>query len=49
MVEMAPGQVVAGWRIERELARGGMGVLYLARHPRLPRIDVLKVLPSWRT
>ena len=47
MVDMAPGQLVAGWRIERELARGGMGVLYLAQHPRLPRLDVLKVLPPW--
>ena len=45
MEELAAGDVFAGWRIERELARGGMGVLYLARHPRLPRTDVLKVLP----
>ncbi len=42
--ELSSGQVFAGWRIERELARGGMGVLYLAHHPRLPRIDVIKVL-----
>lgn len=41
---LSPGQVFAGWRIERELARGGMGVLYLAHHPRLPRTDVIKVL-----
>ncbi len=41
---LSPGQVFAGWQIERELARGGMGVLYLGRHPRLPRTDVIKVL-----
>ncbi len=42
--ELSSGQSFAGWRIERELARGGMGVLYLAHHPRLPRTDVIKVL-----
>ena len=45
--ELSTGQVFAGWQVERELARGGMGVLYLARHPRLPRTDVIKVLPPW--
>ena len=45
--ELSAGQVFAGWQVERELARGGMGVLYLARHPRLPRTDVIKVLPPW--
>jgi serine/threonine-protein kinase len=49
MAELSEGQMFAGWRIERELARGGMGVLYLARHPRLPRTDVIKILPSWLT
>ena len=43
-LDLQPGQIFAGWRIERELARGGMGVLYLAHHPRLPRTDVIKVL-----
>ncbi len=45
--ELSTGQVFAGWRVERELARGGMGVLYLAHHPRLPRTDVIKVLSPW--
>ena len=47
IVELGTGEVFAGWRVERELARGGMGVLYLAHHPRLPRMDVIKVLSPW--
>ncbi|WP_082691825.1 serine/threonine-protein kinase PknH/PknJ [Mycobacterium sp. IS-1556] len=38
------GSVVAGYRIERELGSGGMGSVYLAAHPTLPRYDALKVL-----
>ncbi|MFJ9367454.1 protein kinase [Nocardia sp. NPDC101769] len=34
----------AGYEIERELGRGGMGSVYLARHPRLPRLIALKLL-----
>jgi serine/threonine protein kinase len=40
------GEVVAGFRVERLLGSGGMGEVYLVRHPRLPRLDALKVLPS---
>src|SRR5271163_2122028 len=39
------GQVFAGYRILRVLGAGGMGQVYLATHPRLPREDALKVLP----
>ncbi|MEB3051729.1 protein kinase [Mycolicibacter sp. MYC123] len=38
------GAVFAGYRIERLLGSGAMGEVYLARHPRLPRHDALKVL-----
>lgn len=38
------GQVFAGYRILRLLGSGGMGEVYLAQHPRLPRRDALKVL-----
>ncbi|MBB5916583.1 serine/threonine-protein kinase [Nocardia transvalensis] len=42
----APGVVFAGYRIERVLGSGGMGTVYLAAHPRLPRFDAVKVLPE---
>lgn len=41
---MRSGDVFAGYVIERELGRGGMGSVYLARHPRLPRMTALKLL-----
>lgn len=38
------GEVFAGYVIERLLGTGGMGEVYLAQHPRLPRHDALKIL-----
>ena len=46
MSRLRPGDVFAGYTIERELGAGGMGEVYLARHPRLPRHDALKVLAA---
>ncbi len=43
---LAAGQTFAGYTIVRLLGSGGMGEVYLAEHPRLPRNDALKVLPS---
>lgn len=41
-----PGDVFAGYTIERELGAGGMGEVYLVRHPRLPRHEALKILAA---
>ena len=43
---LADGQEIAGYTIVRSLGAGGMGEVYLARHPRLPRYDALKVLSA---
>lgn len=45
---MPPGNGAdfAGYRIIRLLGSGGMGEVYLAQHPRLPRPDALKLLPK---
>ncbi len=41
---LTPGSVFAGYQVERLIGRGGMGDVYLARHPRLPRSDALKLM-----
>jgi eukaryotic-like serine/threonine-protein kinase len=53
---LTEGAQVAGYRIIRELGQGGMGAVYLAANPTLPRHDALKVLsrelsrdPDFRT
>lgn len=43
---LASGEVFAGYTIVRLVGSGGMGEVYLAQHPRLPRRDALKVLPA---
>src|SRR6476620_12018723 len=43
-VVFAAGEEFAGYTIESVLGTGGMGAVYLAKHPRLPRRDALKLL-----
>ena len=43
---VAVGELFAEFTILRVLGAGGMGTVYLAAHPRLPRQDALKVLPA---
>lgn len=40
------GTEFAGYTIIRSIGAGGMGEVYLAQHPRLPRSDALKILPE---
>ncbi|MEX0971892.1 MAG: serine/threonine-protein kinase [Solirubrobacterales bacterium] len=43
-IELSSGDEFAGYRIERNLGRGGMGVLYLAVEPGLERRVALKLI-----
>ena len=43
------GDIFAGYTIQRLLGAGGMGEVYLVEHPRLPRLDALKILSASAT
>lgn len=42
--DLSPGAVFAGYTIENGIGVGGMGSVYVARHPNLPRRVALKLL-----
>lgn len=44
--QLQPGQVFAGFRVHHRLGAGGMGDVYAADHPRLPRRVALKLLTA---
>lgn len=43
-MSLSEGEQFAGYTIVRLLGSGEMGAVYLARHPRLPRFEALKIL-----
>jgi peptidyl-prolyl cis-trans isomerase B (cyclophilin B) len=43
-VTLTPGAVFAGYTVDHLLGRGEVGDVYLARHPRLPRLCALEVV-----
>ena len=45
-MSLAPGTSIGPYSIVREIGRGGMGVVYLARDPRLDRDVAIKALPE---
>jgi len=43
---LAGGDQFAGFTVQRLLGAGGMGEVYLVQHPRLPRLEAMKILAA---
>jgi len=43
---LSPGTMIGPYRIDREIGRGGMGVIFLAQDTRLGRAAAIKALPE---
>ncbi|MET0704810.1 MAG: serine/threonine-protein kinase [Mycobacterium sp.] len=43
---LGDGELFAGYTVVQRLGSGAMGEVYLVQHPRLPRRDAMKVLPT---
>ncbi|RUP34491.1 MAG: serine/threonine protein kinase [Mycolicibacterium sp.] len=48
-MSLETGATFAGYTVRRLLGSGGMGDVYLVQHPRLPRLDAMKVLRETAT
>src|SRR5579859_2777060 len=44
---LAPGTIIAGYRVERLLGFGGMGAVYAAVHPVIGKRAAVKVIRSY--
>lgn len=44
---LQPGDEIAGYRVERDLGAGGMGIVYLVLQPSLGKRFALKLLPAF--
>lgn len=44
LAQLRKGSLIAGYRVEDQLGRGGMGIVYRARHVQLERLAAVKVI-----
>ncbi len=47
MERLAPGDEIAGYRIQRVAGAGAIGIVYVAEHKHLGRVAAIKTLSRW--